>query len=850
MPSDIELRPYQTQSVEALRDGLRGGHRNQILCAPTAAGKTVIGAYLLQEVQRKETRAAFLVDRVALCKQTSDLLWSYGIRHGVAQSANTFGCSERIQVCSAQTIEKRGFWPGLDLLIVDEAHSQRKATLEHIRALKAPVIGLTATPFTKGMGKTYSNVVNVCTTNELLRDGWLAPLEVYVAKEIDMTGAKITAGEWRASEVEKRGKEIVGDIIREWVDKTNQHFGGPVKTIVFSATVAHGAELCQEWQAAGYRFEQISYRDSDDKRAALIKEFRKSDSDIVGLVSCDALAKGFDCFDSETEILTPSGWRGIGQFSDGDSVYGLNRETGRVEVVEVEGYGERDLRPDERMVTIQSQRFNIRTTEGHEFHIKYRDPGKKALSDNFITKTALDMTRRRSAYSIPISAECDFPGVPLSDDELRLIAWFMTDGSIYRQTFEICQSKIYKHEIRDLLVRLGLDFRERVVDSSSYPNGQPATRFAIPKGTHSGSRARNGWGKYAEYLDKGVSVALMAMSREQFRVFWKELLKGDGAQQGNKAGWLWCDRKEQADAYTHLAVVRGFATSFSIQKTASGKPMYVVSARDAQWVGTYPPSKLAAKFVVDDRREGEKVWCIRNRLSTVITRRGGKIAIVGNCPDIRCGVSARPYRKSFAAHIQQIGRAMRSYPGKEYALWLDHAGNYLGFMDQMEAFFEQGVHSLDDGEKKNAVRKERAKEHTDALCLGCGYVLSPEMDVCPSCGKERKRKNRVVALPGEMVAMGDTKPKGCEHAFLDDHRSVWYQFCTIALHRKHGDEEAALRHAKWMYKNAYDAWPNDRMWGFSPAPVTPEVEQFVESNKVRWGKRAAKAIREREHEPA
>jgi hypothetical protein len=49
-----------------------------------------------------------------------------------------------------------------------------------------------------------------------------------------------------------------------------------VKTIVFSATVAHGEELCKRFQDAGFNFQQVSYKDgNDEKRRALIEEFRK-----------------------------------------------------------------------------------------------------------------------------------------------------------------------------------------------------------------------------------------------------------------------------------------------------------------------------------------------------------------------------------------------------------------------------------------------------------------------------------------------------------------------------------------------------------------------------------------------
>lgn len=293
----INLRDYQQASVEGLREGIRTGHRSQILCAPTGAGKTICAAYLMSEARGKQSRVAFLVDRIALVDQTSAVLDEYGIDHGIQQAGHWRNRGyEYIQVCSAQTIEKRGFFPDMKLMIVDEAHCMRRATIELIKHRPdLRVIGLTATPFARGMGEVYTRVVNVTTTNRLISEGWLVPLTMYAAREADMTGAKIVAGEWSEKDIEDRGLKIVGDIVAEWVDKTNRHFGKPVKTIVFSATVPHGDELCRQFNAAGFNFQQISYKDTnDERRRELIAEFRKPDSAIDGLVSCEVLAKGFD----------------------------------------------------------------------------------------------------------------------------------------------------------------------------------------------------------------------------------------------------------------------------------------------------------------------------------------------------------------------------------------------------------------------------------------------------------------------------------------------------------------------------------------------------------------------------
>ena len=296
-----EPRDYQFRSMESVRQGIRDGHLRQILCIPTGGGKTICSAYLIAEAVAKGSKAVFVCDRVALVNQTSKAFTEFGITHGVAQSKNTFGRSLPVQICSAQTIEARGFWPDLDLIIVDECHSQRKAVLEFVTAIGKPVIGLTATPFSAGLAQTYSRVVNVTTTDKLIADKWLAPLKVYAAKEIDMKGAKTTGGEWLSSEVEQRGSKIVGDIVAEWQDKTDKHFSGPVKTIGFSATVEHGEELCRAFQAAGHDFRQVSYKDgNDESRAKLIEAFRRGE--VLGLISCEALAKGFDVPDIQCGI--------------------------------------------------------------------------------------------------------------------------------------------------------------------------------------------------------------------------------------------------------------------------------------------------------------------------------------------------------------------------------------------------------------------------------------------------------------------------------------------------------------------------------------------------------------------
>jgi DNA repair protein RadD len=295
----LQLRDYQTASLDGLRAGFADGHRSQLLYGPCGFGKTEVAISMLAQAADKGHRSAMVMDRRVLCNQTSERLDKYNIDHGVLMAGHArYLTYKSIQVCSAQTLEKRGAFPGLKLLIVDEAHGVRKSVADFIRNNEqVKVVGLSASPFTKGLGGLYSNVVSRTTTKAMVDAGRLAPLRVFIAKQIDMTGAKKVAGEWAPGEAGKRGIEITGDIVTEWYKKTLDIFGEPKKTIVFCAGVAHGQDLARQFKACGFNFVSVSYRDDDDTKAAVIREFSKPDSSIMGLIATDILTKGFDCAD-------------------------------------------------------------------------------------------------------------------------------------------------------------------------------------------------------------------------------------------------------------------------------------------------------------------------------------------------------------------------------------------------------------------------------------------------------------------------------------------------------------------------------------------------------------------------
>jgi len=286
-----EPREFQIKARKMLRQGFKDGHQRQILMAPTGAGKSYIGLWLIHECLKQGKKAIFLCDRSTLISQTSSTADMYGLSaHGIVQASHWRRNEQYpFQIASAQTIAKRGFWPGADLIVIDEAHTQYKVWTDYICNTRAAVIGLSATPFSQGLGKHFTNLVNATTMHELTQSGVLVPMRIFSCKKIDMKGAKTSGGEWTDTEAEKRGMEIIGDVVSEWI-----RFAENRKTIIFGATIKHCEEICKQFLDVGVMAAVFSSNTKDVEREYLLDEFRKVNGSLRVLISVEALAKGFD----------------------------------------------------------------------------------------------------------------------------------------------------------------------------------------------------------------------------------------------------------------------------------------------------------------------------------------------------------------------------------------------------------------------------------------------------------------------------------------------------------------------------------------------------------------------------
>lgn len=284
-------RDFQNAAHEALRQGFREGHKNQLIMAPTGAGKTYLGHRIAHEALVKGRKVVFVCDRTTLINQTSKTADSYGLAaHGIVQANHWRRAPDMpYQIASAQTIAKRGYWPEADVIIVDEAHTQMKVWTEFVQTTKAACIGLSATPFSPGLGKLFSNLINATTMHELTQAGVLVPMRVFTCTPANMDGAATSGGEWTDAAAAERGMEIIGDVVSEWV-----RFGENRKTIVFGSTINHCQELARKFLDVGVMAAVFTSETTTAERELLLKEYSKRDSSLRVLISVEALAKGFD----------------------------------------------------------------------------------------------------------------------------------------------------------------------------------------------------------------------------------------------------------------------------------------------------------------------------------------------------------------------------------------------------------------------------------------------------------------------------------------------------------------------------------------------------------------------------
>lgn len=278
----MELRDYQIDMIKKLRESFRAGHTRPVVQAPTGSGKTIAAAAIVQMARDKGKRVMFCVPAISLIDQTVDKFFRNGIYDvGVIQANHHMtDFRQPVQVCSVQTLARRTI-PMSDIVIVDEAHICFKLFDEWFNRpewLKVPFVGLTATPWAKGMGKLWDDLVIGTTTEELIQRGHLSDFKVFAPAHPDLSGVKTVRGDYDVNQLgdTMNQSQLVADIVSTWLEK-----GENRPTLCFAVDRLHAKHIQQQFEAAGVRTGYVDAFTSLEDRKFVEKQFTDGDMQIV-----------------------------------------------------------------------------------------------------------------------------------------------------------------------------------------------------------------------------------------------------------------------------------------------------------------------------------------------------------------------------------------------------------------------------------------------------------------------------------------------------------------------------------------------------------------------------------------
>ena len=217
--------------------------------------------------------------------------------------------------------------------------------------------------------------------------------------------------------------------------------------------------------------------------------------------------------------------------------------------------------------------------------------------------------------------------------------------------------------------------------------------------------------------------------------------------------------------------------------------------------------------------------------------RSKEIQVLSNCavycegtdiPEIECLVFARP-TKSLVLFLQISGRALRPSPGKETAIFLDHAGVIYqhGMIDQN---WDWKLEYL-EGNIGTAMKKKK-KEPKPITCEQCKLIYTGKL-TCPNCGNTPKVFGKAVptyeAYLQEIDAIENPKKK----LPLTTENKQFYQELLGYCFKK-GYSKGFAYH-KFIEKfGEKPQWNWQYLRGEEPGP---EVLSWIRHLQIRYAKR-------------
>jgi DNA repair protein RadD len=309
----VQLRPYQSDCLTAIREHFRNSSESCIISASTGAGKTIIFATLIQGIYSRveNFRVLILAHRKQLLEQARDKLLTVAPELQEKVGVYSAGLNKRemnspITIAGIQSVHNRAYdFEPFDLIIIDEVHNfsendgtTYKKFIENCLSNKnaCKVLGFTATPYRMkggtiyGEDKLFKKLIFKIGTGELIKLGFLCNVTAKHAKASqDFNQVKLTGGDFNKLEVEMLlNKEV---LVRETVKEIIELSEGRNKVLIFCCSIKH-AELVRDNLGNGVC--SITHSKMEKEKRDF-NEYSFTNGNRRFMVNVGVLTEGWDC---------------------------------------------------------------------------------------------------------------------------------------------------------------------------------------------------------------------------------------------------------------------------------------------------------------------------------------------------------------------------------------------------------------------------------------------------------------------------------------------------------------------------------------------------------------------------
>ena len=151
------------------------------------------------------------------------------------------------------------------------------------------VIGLSASPWARGMARHYDDLIICATTAEMIEAGRLSKFRVFAPAHPDLSGVGTVAGDYNEKQLAKAmdKPKLVADIVTTWL-----RMGEGRPTLAFCVDRAHAKHVQAQFEAAQIPCGYVDAYTSADERKIVRDKVHSGEYKVVANVSC--LTTGVD----------------------------------------------------------------------------------------------------------------------------------------------------------------------------------------------------------------------------------------------------------------------------------------------------------------------------------------------------------------------------------------------------------------------------------------------------------------------------------------------------------------------------------------------------------------------------